>query len=153
MWGMDWIDLAQDRNRWRALVNAAMNHRAPYNAGNFLTSWEPVSFLRRTVLNGVSKYISKHCIKRSARKERLNFVESRQFLDFCWYVALNTMSVKIVQWTQILGGMSEKCLKRQRSKWMKRREATGYVAVLGCEAVFFCTCFLTFRRNRSPTFY
>ena len=27
--GMDWIDLAQDRNRWRALVNAAMNLRVP----------------------------------------------------------------------------------------------------------------------------
>jgi len=23
--GMDWIDLAQDSNRWRALVNAVMN--------------------------------------------------------------------------------------------------------------------------------
>jgi hypothetical protein len=25
---MDWIDLAQDRDRWRALVNTAMNLRA-----------------------------------------------------------------------------------------------------------------------------
>ena len=25
--GMDWIDLAQDRNRWRAIVNVAMNFR------------------------------------------------------------------------------------------------------------------------------
>jgi hypothetical protein len=28
-WGMDWIQLAQDRDRWWALVNAAMNLRVP----------------------------------------------------------------------------------------------------------------------------
>jgi hypothetical protein len=27
--GMDWIDLAQDRGRWRALVNTLMNLRVP----------------------------------------------------------------------------------------------------------------------------
>jgi hypothetical protein len=34
----DWIHLAQDWDRWRALMNTLMNLRVPLNAGNFLTS-------------------------------------------------------------------------------------------------------------------
>jgi hypothetical protein len=35
---MDWIDLTEERDRWRALVNAEVNLLVPRNAGNFLAS-------------------------------------------------------------------------------------------------------------------
>jgi hypothetical protein len=35
---IDWVDLAQERKRWPALVNAIINLRFPSNAGNFLTT-------------------------------------------------------------------------------------------------------------------
>ena len=51
---MDWIGLAQDRDRWRTLVSAVMNFLVLWNAGNFLTSCKPVSCSRRTLHHGVS---------------------------------------------------------------------------------------------------
>ena len=53
---MDWIGLAQDRDRWLTLMSAVMNLRVPWNAGNFLTSCKPVSCSGRTLHHGVSKY-------------------------------------------------------------------------------------------------
>jgi hypothetical protein len=48
---MDWIDLAQDRDQWLALVNTAMKLRVPYNSGMFLSSCTTECFSRRAQLH------------------------------------------------------------------------------------------------------
>jgi hypothetical protein len=45
--GMDWIDLAQDRDQWRALVNTVMNLQVPTNIGKLLSKYTTGGFSRR----------------------------------------------------------------------------------------------------------
>jgi hypothetical protein len=52
--GMDWIDLAEDRDQWRALVNTVMNLWVPCNTGEFLSRCTTGGFSRRTQLHEVS---------------------------------------------------------------------------------------------------
>ena len=60
---MDWIELAQNRDRGRALVNAVMNLQVPKHTRNSLASCIPVSFSRRTLLHEVSKQVIKAFIR------------------------------------------------------------------------------------------
>jgi hypothetical protein len=48
---MDWIDLAQNRDQWRSLVDTVMNLQVPLNAGKFLSSCTIDSFSRRAQLH------------------------------------------------------------------------------------------------------
>jgi len=52
---MNFVELAQDRERLRTLVDAVMNLRDPENAGDLWTRLGPFSFSRRTLLHGVNK--------------------------------------------------------------------------------------------------
>jgi hypothetical protein len=52
--GLEWINLAQDRDQWRALVNTVMNLRVPKNVGKFLSSYATGVFSRRPQFHGVS---------------------------------------------------------------------------------------------------
>jgi hypothetical protein len=51
---VDWIGLAKDRYRWRALVNSVMNLRVPLNAGNLPSGCTSCGLSSGTQLHRVS---------------------------------------------------------------------------------------------------
>jgi hypothetical protein len=54
--GIDWMNLAQDREQWRALVDTIMNRRIAQKAGYSSTSWVTVNFSRKSLLHRVSYF-------------------------------------------------------------------------------------------------
>jgi hypothetical protein len=54
-WGdVDWIGLAQDRDRWEALVNSVLNLRVPWSAGKLSSVQTTTDLSSSAQLHGVS---------------------------------------------------------------------------------------------------
>jgi hypothetical protein len=87
--GMDWIDLAQDRDRWRALVNTVMNLWVSLNAGKFLSKngnrplTAPsflVTYLAYDYILNIEKYV---VLKRRKTSTRLHNVTFQTIVLLC----------------------------------------------------------------------
>jgi hypothetical protein len=70
---MDWIDLDEDKEQWKALVNKVLYLRLPYNVGTFLNSRTTGGFSRRTQLHAVN-YLNNKIVFHEDQIRRL----------FCW---------------------------------------------------------------------
>jgi hypothetical protein len=55
---MDWINLAEDRDPWREIVNAVMNILVPKNGGNFFNGCIIGRFSRRAQLHKKLLYLN-----------------------------------------------------------------------------------------------
>jgi hypothetical protein len=49
--GVEWIDLAENKDGWWGVLNTVVIHRDSYNAGNFLTCSGSVKFSRRILVH------------------------------------------------------------------------------------------------------
>jgi hypothetical protein len=61
-WG-DWIGLVQDRDKWRTILNAVMNLRAPYNVCKLWSSFKLGGLLSSAQLHRVSCLVSQWGVK------------------------------------------------------------------------------------------
>jgi hypothetical protein len=74
-WGdVDWIGMAQDSDRWRALANAVMNLRVPYNAGKLLSGYTIGDLTSSSQFHRVSYQAVRKCCNIMIHNELISLV-------------------------------------------------------------------------------
>jgi hypothetical protein len=83
-WGdVDWIGLAQDRDRWRALANSVLNLRVPWNAGKLSSGLTSSGLSSSAQLHRVSELVSDYWIPHTVK---CNPASSAQNVDWAqWH--------------------------------------------------------------------
>ena len=97
--GMDLIDLAQDRDRWRSVVNAVMNIWVLQNAGNFLLAQDLLA--SQELVNKLLAYSPHHLVslipvmRKSIRTDRLaaNLLRWAPYLLYYWVRVRNEHNI------------------------------------------------------------
>jgi hypothetical protein len=116
--GRDWIDLAQDRDQWRALANTIMNVRVPLNAGKFLSSCRIGGSSRRAQLHecvSIAYYIGF-----SRCDQTLNYLILDPGFDSCAVTNVNTETER----------QRNKCVNKSPENVMKTK-TSGYIKLSG----------------------
>jgi hypothetical protein len=57
IWGVDCIQVAQNRAQWQILVNMELNLPVRWNPGISFTNYANIGFLKKTTLHGVAEII------------------------------------------------------------------------------------------------
>ena len=96
MWeDVDWIRLAQDLEKWRALTNTILQLRFPWDVGKFLTGLRPLE-TPRTTLHGVKYELFKS--SRRYYKNMKRFSQEPRMYEAEWDI---TSAVKFEHFTVI----------------------------------------------------
>jgi hypothetical protein len=80
---VDWIGLAQDRNRWSALVNSVLNLRVPWNSGKLSSGLTSSGLSSSAQLHRVSHRL---CLQPC----------TCTLLRFCWSNVISTRCVTVL---------------------------------------------------------
>jgi hypothetical protein len=153
-WGdVDWISLAQDRNRWRALVNSVLNLRVPWNAGKLSRGLTSSGLSSSTQLHIVSYWILK-ALCNSRTGVRLGKLPIVRFTFSKWVSAANSQAGQTLVITDLMSTLWRANLMWELNRSLSNRE---YVLINALKAlasiVLMCSLHVILISNITPRYF